>query len=64
MAKGKKEVPELNSTFKVTSRIVVTIMKKNNRVKIKSGREEVFIRGIPRLPVLLNFPIITCLHTF
>ena len=28
-----------------------------------SGNEEVFNSGIPRLPVLLNFPI-TYLHTF
>ncbi len=31
--------------------------------KIRSGNEEVFNSGIPRLPVLLNFPI-TYLHTF
>ena len=37
---------------------------KNNRVKIRSGREEVFNAGISRLPVLLNFPITSFLRTF
>ena len=59
-----QECGTLNSTFNVTSRIVVTIIKKNNKVKIRSGREEVFNAGISRLPVLLNFPITSFLRTF
>ena len=50
--------------FPEKPRIVVTIIKKNNRVKIRSGREEVFNAGISRLPVLLNFPITSFLRTF
>lgn len=54
-----------NSTFKVTSRIDVTIMMKNKKANTKSGNEEVFNSGISRPPALLNFPIITSsLHSF
>ena len=57
-------VGTVNFTFKVTSRMVVTIMKKNKMVKIKSGSEDVFNSGISRLPPLLNRPISLSLHNF
>ena len=60
---GKKKIWFLISLALIAVIIVVTIIKKNNMVKIRSGNEEVFNSGIPRLPVLLNFPI-TYLHTF
>lgn len=50
----------VNLTFRVTSRMVVTIMMKNRNEKIKSGRDEVFISGISRFVFF-----ITCLlHSF
>ena len=49
-----------NFTFKVTSRMVVTIMIKNKNEKIKSGRDAVFISGISRVPLAM----ISFLHNF